>query len=349
METTHLVQSDGNQENGKQCCNLTLGGIDCRRILRSSIGVSLALFQGIAYAFGGLLSRLMSDNAIPPLQQAFLIKLTCLVGCLPLAICNKVQLLHEKIAIVLIISVGLLYTMAIGAYLYSLSVLPIGDATAVKAALRPILCLLGGLLFLSDPWKISDILGCVVNVAGVTLITQPTFIFNDHHESQENNDEAKEYGDISKTDVFGYVSVFVATVGFSGGMIIIRHLGKSVQTLTTFLYANGVTAIICLPLMFVIEEPQWNMDPTLQWYTAGCCITAAIGAAAMYQSVNFERVAVVSIIANIEIPVSYILQYFILGISLNILNVIGAVLIFLGSALIAMKSLWETFNKHEQD
>ncbi|XP_077986154.1 uncharacterized protein LOC144440642 [Glandiceps talaboti] len=349
METTHLVQSDGNRENGKQCCNLTLGGIDCRRILRSSVGVSLALFQGISIAFGGLLSRLMSDDAIPPLQQTFLITLTCFVGFLPLAICNKVQLLREKILVILIICAGLLYTMAIGANLYGLSVLPIGDATAVKSALRPIFCLLGGLLFLSDSWKISDILGCVVNAVGVTLITQPTFIFGDHHSSQENNDEAKEHVDISKTVIFGYVSLFVAAVGFSGGMIITRYVGKSVQTLTAFLYANGVTAIICLPLMFVIEEPQWNMDPTLQWYTAGCCITYALGAAAMYQSIYFERVAAVSIIANTEIPVSYILQYFVLGISLNVLNVIGAVLIFLGSALIAMKSLWETFSKHEQD
>ncbi|XP_077986156.1 uncharacterized protein LOC144440644 [Glandiceps talaboti] len=187
METTQLVQTDGNQENGKECCNLTLGGIDCHRILRSSIGIFLAIVQGIAYAFVDLLCRLMSDGAVPPLQQTFLITLTCFVGVLPLAICNKVQLLYEKYKIILMISAGLLYTMALSILIYSLSVLPIGDATAVKTALKPIFCLLGGSLFLSDSWKISDILGCLINVAGITLITQPTFIFGDHHSSQEND------------------------------------------------------------------------------------------------------------------------------------------------------------------
>lgn len=71
---------------------------------------------------------------------------------------------------------GLAGTTALCAFYYAITVLPLGDATAIQYT-NPVLTAILGALLLGESIRRADVVGALASIAGVILIARPSFLF----------------------------------------------------------------------------------------------------------------------------------------------------------------------------
>ncbi|XP_077985130.1 uncharacterized protein LOC144439771 [Glandiceps talaboti] len=317
--------------------------------LKPVAGVSLAVLSAIFTALIGLCASMAMSYGARPFQLTFLVRVTLIIVICIIVCATQDQLIYKNVKqTTLLIGVGIARVFESLIYI-ALRHVPIGNVMAVYLGLFPLLCAIGGLVFLKEHFTICDAFGSVINVIGVFLISRPTFIFGDQ---ALTNGTVSDEGVIDTTPVgagnvtLGYVCVVLCALGHSSNFILPRTQAlKEVSPNTMVFYGDIHVLLFSMIMIFILEADSWTVG-FLSWNAifAPVLLVALFSFICRYCaliSLKFERATVASIIQLLAIPVSFILQVFITDISVVPYDVIGSSLVIFGSIMITCKTGWD--------
>lgn len=127
---------------------------------------------------------------------------------------------------------SLLITIVAGAFFYSLSVIPLADATAI-AFTAPLYIALLGWLILKEPVSPRSWAAIVIGLVGVVVISS----------------EAWATDDALTGALSGYVAAAIASLGYASALVLTRLHAASDPVPTMITLQTGFSALFALPLL----------------------------------------------------------------------------------------------------
>ena len=199
---------------------------------------------------------------------------------------------------------------------YSFRHLPLGDARIITAA-QPIFVTVCACLFIREPCGVFDVLALIVSLGGMTLVTQPPFIFG--HSGSTIYD--KEY-------FIGAAFALLGTVCQAIGFVITRSIKDvdfSVVTIWSGLFGSFPPILIAVALG-TFSLPSTAHTPIV--ILIG--VLSFMGQSLMTLALQVEDAGIVALVRKADdILVAYLIQVFYFHNIPNYLSIIGAVLITL--------------------
>lgn len=230
-------------------------------------------------------------------------------------------------------------------YYYTISVLPLGDATTLLS-LNPIVTVFAASIFLNEPLVITHIMAALVSLIGCVLIAKPSFLFN-------RGDAA--VFDEEQHSSTGYITALMGACCGATVYILIRRAGKGgVHTLqllfswVTFGTFFSLVVGVIVPfgfgqgLLFV-----WPSSTQAWVYVWGVCIFGSLGHLLMNYAARHAPAGLASIMRSSGIMWSYGLEVFIFDQVPRPLTVGGALLIVFSLATIAIEKQRESMQQKE--
>ncbi|XP_070553837.1 solute carrier family 35 member G1-like [Ptychodera flava] len=308
--------------------------------LRSALGISMALTSGCAFAVGYMFAAL-ALVILTPFQTVFIAQGIIGAIMIPPIVYLRVDVLlgctRERL---LLIANGIGYTIGEAGLYYALANLPIGNVNAIFMGSLPIITAIFSTIFLREPWKLVHGIVAVVNITGILLISQPTFIFGG------------EDPDTNRTisiEALGYMSTAAGAAGYAASYITCRALGEHVSMLTIILWDSIIACIICSALTFLVESPVWRISGRIMGFIIGVAIFDCLGHWTAFRSVQLENAATASLLFNFEVVVSYTLDYFVFGTHIGWFEIGGVALIMMSALVISVVTWKDNQSKHLVD
>lgn len=254
-------------------------------------------------------------------------------------------------------------------YYYTLSHLPLGDATALLS-LNPIVTVLAASVLLNEKLQVSHIVAAMASVVGSILIAQPNIVGvvfdgGDHppplQEGDDANDDfvvlqSSQPAATTTTSNFGYVTALLGTCCAAGVYILIRKAGQNgVHTLQLLfswvvfgiLFSSIVEIVATITTTTIVEEgnntntqqfvwPQ-SIPITTWYYVLGVCVFGSIGHFLMNYAGRFAPAGLTSIVRSSGIFFSYIWEILIFHEVPSTGTVLGVTLIFASLFVVALQ------------
>mmetsp|Transcript_40178 Transcript_40178/g.61774 ORF Transcript_40178/g.61774 Transcript_40178/m.61774 type:complete len:378 (-) Transcript_40178:716-1849(-) len=191
-------------------------------------------------------------------------------------------------------------------YYYTMSVLPIGDATTLLS-LNPVITVLAASVFLKEAIHASHVFAAAACVAGSVLIAHPTFLFGPEH---DGNVTTHHY------PATGYLTAFLGACCGAAVYILIRSAGKAgvhvLQLLFSWcffglLYSAAIGML--LPWAFGIGNSFVLPASGVAWlYILGVCVFGSLGHFFMNYAARHAPAGLASIVRSSGILWSYLLE-----------------------------------------
>mmetsp|Transcript_8103 Transcript_8103/g.14203 ORF Transcript_8103/g.14203 Transcript_8103/m.14203 type:complete len:535 (-) Transcript_8103:83-1687(-) len=140
-------------------------------------------------------------------------------------------------------------------YYYTLSTLPLGDATTLLS-LYPIVTIFVARIVLGEEIKTLNIVAAVLSIVGAALISRPSFLFgNDHEEEIESLTNRR-------PPKLGYITAIIGSLCASGVIVLIRKAGKVGAHTLQLLFSWTVFGVSFSVLVGCITS---SISPNEQW------------------------------------------------------------------------------------
>jgi drug/metabolite transporter (DMT)-like permease len=216
----------------------------------------------------------------------------------------------------LLLSRGLYGFIALSCLFYSVTHLPLADATVLQFT-NPILTALLAVVLLGEPMGRLAILGTLVCIAGVILVARPSLVFG-------------------AADALDPLAVAVALVGASFSAlayITVRKLGTSEDPRVVVFYF-ALVALPCSLVMLAFVEPvvprgvEWSM-------LLGVGVLAQLGQVQLTHGLRLETAGRASSANYLQVLFAYAFGLAIFGEQPSLLGFLGALLVVAGTLLVA--------------
>ncbi|XP_070569260.1 solute carrier family 35 member G1-like [Ptychodera flava] len=282
-----------------RCCHISVVCSEPYRVLKSTVGASLALLAGTSFAVCNFFIALLFKQGLEPLQITFLCNIVNLLIVIVAVIWRKIQLIPDSVGDgVSFLALGIARAVASICFIFSLQYIPIGDVTSVSAGCITIFSSAAAKIFLYEPIKFSDIIAFVLNVAGTVLITQPVFIFGDN-----SNRLDEQHIDF----LVGYLLIIGSSVGYATIFVVCRYFAGRIPIFTKLFYMNILVPGLSLLLTFLLEKPMWKFEAKgTMWCILGMATLSIIGeyarvvCAAIVVALGYEEDKYVEIYQGID-------------------------------------------------
>ncbi|XP_070551011.1 solute carrier family 35 member G2-like [Ptychodera flava] len=303
------------------------------QICSSAKGICLALMAGIFNAFNNSISAFLTTTGMSSFQILFVMYTGGLVLVTPLILCLygvksiAVDTWSQRI---LLVSVGVCYTLQDICQVFALSMIPVGNVTAIYRGVMPIVISILARIFLKEPFTKIHFVSTVLCLTGILLTSQPRVIFGD------GNDIT--VGD--KNSWLGYLLSVGCGFCLSITYILGSALGDAVPVLIINLYENSIGAIISGLLTFTLNCFLWKLSSVTYGLIIGLIVTFVLNFSCRFRSLQLEPPTTVVLLVNVQIFVAYLADYAVFNYTVNIYDTIGAVLITLSSAFVAIATTY---------
>ena len=210
----------------------------------------------------------------------------------------------------------------------ALANMPIGDATSL-VFLSPFVAAFFGWLLLGETVR-SRILGCLLlSLAGIGLITQPTFLFGG-----AAADEAPAGAADYRRGV-----LFACGAAVAGGLLpVLTRRSREAHWATVEHVSALASSVVFTPLALgasalaggaAAEAASWEglRDPATLLLLGAVALLSFAALGLNTYGYQHEKVAVASAMIYIEIPASYLLQYVVFGVLLTPTQLLGVALV----------------------
>lgn len=150
----------------------------CQRFLfvfKANYGLALTTLSGILFALASLFVKL-SNTTIPAFEIIFVRLVVQTVFVIPPAIYSRANILGDKKQRIFLIIFGAINFVCISSIYGAFTLLPLGDATVIIST-TPVFTAIMAYFVLKEAWHKHDVVSTFFCLAGVVLITRPTFIF----------------------------------------------------------------------------------------------------------------------------------------------------------------------------
>lgn len=211
-----------------------------------------------------------------------------------------------------LVSRGMLGVVGLMCFYYSITHLPLGDATVIQFS-NPAFVSLFAVFLLGENLRPRDILATAICIGGVALIAEPRFLFGGP----------------------GRLPIFPVTIAVVGAMVsamaytVVRRLGRSEHPLVTVLYFPLVAAPITLPLAVLAGRIPDLLDLAV---LLGVGISSQAAQVRMTQGLTMERAARATAVTYLQVVFAFIW-------GLTFFGEVPAPLTLLGAAIIVLTTL----------
>ncbi len=205
-------------------------------------------------------------------------------------------------------------------FFFALTKLPLADATVIHYT-NPVFTALIAAAVLGEELRTSELLGALASLAGVALITQPSFLFG---------------GTGAALDLTYVGIALLGAVCASSAQVLIRRLRKTEHPLVVVFYFPFVATIGGLPTA-AVTDLQW---PTLlEWImliggVAGCAQVAQI---LLTKGLHNEKAGRAMAVSYLQIVFAAGLGLLVFGEAVDLWSIAGALLVVAGTGFAAWK------------
>ncbi|KAL7531857.1 hypothetical protein ACHAXR_008579 [Thalassiosira sp. AJA248-18] len=214
-------------------------------------------------------------------------------------------------------------------YYYTLSTLPLGDATTLLS-LYPIVTIFLARIVLGEEIKPLQLVASVLSAVGATLISRPTFLFG--------IDEAEI--DQQRPPTLGYISALVGSLCASGVIVLIRKAGRMGAHTLQLLFSWTVFGLSWSIAVGVIaasnkDDQQWRVPSREEApIVLGVCVSGTFAHFLLNYAAKLLPATLASLIRSSDIFWAYLLEIIVLGQHPQKETLFGAMLVCSSLALI---------------
>ncbi|KAJ8047002.1 Solute carrier family 35 member G1 [Holothuria leucospilota] len=304
---------------------MTLEGL--KQILYNQRGLYLALLSGVLFATQGLGTNLLTAALISPWSICFYYNL-CNVFAIPW-VNWKASKTYSISDLALYFLAGAFDTGNFALALQAYSFTTIGNASAILLS-KPLWCALLACMLLRETFSLLDAGLVILNLLGVLLISKPPLIFESftgYHDSDEF-----------------WGAMFALWGAISGGFQFVTIRSLVDRGIFDYFLLFVVRCTFGFPIFAVIVcanlDNYMNFHQLSQWiFLAIICLSGLGASLATYAALNSRDAKTVALIATVQVVVAYTFQFLIIGSSIDLLTVVGAVLIILSPVVFIIKSV----------
>mmetsp|Transcript_10601 Transcript_10601/g.24210 ORF Transcript_10601/g.24210 Transcript_10601/m.24210 type:complete len:434 (+) Transcript_10601:116-1417(+) len=189
-------------------------------------------------------------------------------------------------------------------YYYTLSTLPLGDATTLLS-LYPIVTIFLAYYVLNEAIKPAQLVAAVLSVLGGVLISRPSFLFG--------SDDAS-----ARPPLLGYFTAIIGSCCAAGVIVLIRKAGRSGANTLQLLFSWVVFGISwSLLLAFLTgSKPgqQWRVPSAREFpYVLGACLSGTLAHFILNYAAKLIPAGVSGLVRSSDIFWAYILEIAVLN------------------------------------
>ncbi|XP_077985263.1 solute carrier family 35 member G2-like [Glandiceps talaboti] len=313
------------------------------RLCHSTKGVCLALLAGAFSAFNNTLTVFLERIDMPAYQILLFMYSGSLLIITPIVIIvhGVRALLADTIKQrILLVSIGVTYTIADTFQVLALGLLPIGNVTALYRGAMPIVTPLLAWIFLRKPYTKVQIVNTVLCLLGIIFTAQPSIIFG------ESDDTPVSESDITN-QILGYTFSILCGCGFSITYVMGAAIGDDVSVFVINFYENFIGTIINLVLVLTLTvgSQLWELHTSTVGFVVGLVVTFICNFCCRFRSLQIEPPTTVVLLVNIQIVIAYLADYIFFKEIPNTYDIIGAALIIFSSGFVAIATSIRNVNE----
>lgn len=209
---------------------------------------------------------------------------------------------------------GIAGTIALACYYYALTVLPLGDATAIQYT-NPVWTSLIAAVLLGEGIHRRDVVGGILGVSGVALVAQPSFLFGGPPQPPAA---------LAAICVASVISAFAYTA--------VRELRRTDEPLVVVAWFP----LVAFPFVAPFAFKYWVAPTPLEWAVLlGIGLTTQIAQIMLTESIHRMPAGRAASIGYLQIVVAFAVGLLFFGEIPTKWSVAGACLIVSGTALTA--------------
>lgn len=144
-------------------------------LCKANYGLLLTTLSGVLFALASLFVK-FSNTTIPAFEIIFVRLVIQTVFVIPPAIYSRANLLGESKQRIYLVIFGAINFACISSIYGAFTLLPLGDATVIIST-TPVFTAIMAYFVLKEAWHKHDAVSTFFCLAGIVLITRPTFIF----------------------------------------------------------------------------------------------------------------------------------------------------------------------------
>ncbi|XP_077984841.1 solute carrier family 35 member G1-like [Glandiceps talaboti] len=316
-----------------------------QRCLQSAYGVALGLLSGLSFASCSIFIHLIGHD-VAALQINFISVFAIGVLVVPVMLFKRVRIKLDSVKdVLLIIGKGVGYTVGMLGDVVALTLVSPGNVTAITNGLLPVFTAVFACIFIKEMLRPLDGVTIVLNVSGVLMITQPSFLFGDGSDAEYSDDD----DDDRKDTLLGNIMAAISAVGFGAAYVVARGLGERVHVLTSLFYDAIIASVISVTVLYAIEEPDWDMEKHIMAKFVGVAVSTAFAQWASYRCLQLQSAAVSALLFNIEVVSAYFLEYFVVHGTPTSWEIAGAALVLFSSGLVAVVTWWLNLQQRKKE
>ncbi|XP_058871284.1 solute carrier family 35 member G3-like [Acipenser ruthenus] len=329
-EDDESVKEEEKEEEADEDCLPLPRPLHWTGLSDSMKGLLAALLGGgVPAGFVPLFTRIAHESAhLPPLEVLFgrcLLHLlvSAAVPCLRRSSAGQPSF-GPRAAWPRLLTHAVVNLLSVGCAYSSFTLVPAGNASAVRKGASTLASVLLALCLGSGPLSCYDCVGLLGSLLGLLVIVLPDLLLSAHSSA-------------STADLFGYALASLGGLALALGLVIFRtfsHPGRFQGAVFSF---GALGALICGPA-FTLQEPVWPRGP-LAW---ACLVAVACLALAAFLSSNYAvtkaHPALVCALLHSEVVVSMSLQYAMLGEPVTSFDILGAGVIVGSIAVISAQN-----------
>ncbi|KAI9488968.1 hypothetical protein BDB00DRAFT_941974 [Zychaea mexicana] len=215
-----------------------------------AIGLTIMALCALTYSIMNLLIK-STGSFVPSFQIAFVG--SAVETVLSLATCQflKINPSGPRCQRPWMIVRGVSGAIALAAILYSMTHMPLGDATVI-VYLNPVFTAILAAIILHEPYHWFEGVSTILCLLGTTLVTQPGFLFGAGSHTDGNNHE----------ETIGAVTALVGAFVVAIEYIAVRKVGEAAHFMVIVVYSATSTFLMSIPLLFTFQKFVWPQS----WY-----------------------------------------------------------------------------------
>ncbi|CDW77169.1 aaa family atpase [Stylonychia lemnae] len=224
-------------------------------------------------------------------------------------------------------------------YWGSIIYIPLGVSSSIYQ-LQPFVTLIVGYFWIGEKLPKVEIFNMLCAFSGVMLIIYSAKL-NSHYESEDGNQDNKEANTLVKYDlhkmllaaIVNFISAFIGGTMF----VVLRKLKKTHFTIVNGHYAlviAFVSSVIWIIFRYNNQDPiKYNFDSYQYILIIIISFTTALGNMAPTLAVRYDKASRISSVNFLMVLVSYLGDVFLFGYQTHPLEVMGAIIIIICSAI----------------
>ncbi|XP_019626196.1 PREDICTED: uncharacterized protein LOC109471347 [Branchiostoma belcheri] len=303
---------------------------------RSWVGVLFLLLSATFDSLSNEFVTLASNEGIPGLQMLFLNRLSLLILVIiawPVFRPKLSALSCKQIAVLILITAG--HNLEQGLVFISLTYTVPGIAYTIRRGTETILTVIISFFLLGEVLGLLDFFGIFLNVVGVVAVGY-NLMFGT--------------GKRISVNVLTFALPLLAAVVGSPLTVFDKYLlGRQDVHVLVLLLGISSTGTLYLPaLSHVLETPVWKMSWQAAAYLVGMNVSYVLSVVFWYCGMYLENAGVAMAISVMTVPITIVLDYFVLSKTPGALKLAGGALVFAGSMTVSVVTVWRNWKAEKR-